>query len=182
VTAAPSFTCGTSTIADYNNINAYTTVSIGNQCWMKENLRVSKYRNGEVIPVSSDNVQWSNLNKGSRCLYENDSVLFNLPYGNLYNLYAVIDDKKLCPNGWHVPTDTEWTTLTEYLGGEIIAGGKMKTVGTAYWNDPNTGATNESGFSAVPGGFRSRFDGGFISIKNDAFVKIGMSHGRSPPP
>jgi uncharacterized protein (TIGR02145 family) len=135
---------------------------------MKENLRVSKYRNGEVIPVSSDNVQWSNLNKGSRCWYENDSVLFNLPYGNLYNLYAVIDDKKLCPNGWHIPTDTEWNILTLFLGGENIAGGKMKSVGTTYWNSPNTGATNESGFTGFPGGFRDS-NGSFKNGKLTSF-------------
>jgi uncharacterized protein (TIGR02145 family) len=155
------------TIKDIDG-NIYNTVLIGTQCWMKENLRVSKYRNGEVIPVSSDNVQWSNLNKGSRCWYENDSVLFNLPYGNLYNLYAVIDDKKLCPNGWHIPTDTEWNILTLFLGGENIAGGKMKSVGTTYWNSPNTGATNESGFTGFPGGFRDS-NGSFKNGKLTSF-------------
>jgi len=147
--------------------NTYNTVQIGNQLWMSENLKTSKYRNGGSIPNVVGNTDWISLTTGAWSFYDHDA-LNNAVYGKLYNWFTTQGDT-LCPNGWHVPTDTEWTTLTEYLGGESIAGGKMKTVGTDYWNDPNTGATNESGFSAVPGGFRSRFDGGFISIKNDSF-------------
>ena len=99
-------------------------------------------------------------------MYSNDSTTYENPYGNLYNWYAVTDNRVLCPNGWHAPTDAEWTILTTYLGGESVAGGKMKSIGT--WNAPNTGATNESGFSVLPVGFRSN-DGSIYNIRNYAF-------------
>jgi len=143
-------------------------VKIGNQIWMKENLKVSRYRNGDLIPVVTDNSLWSALGTGGRSWYSNDSTSYENPYGNLYNWYAVSDSRKLCPSGWHVPTDAEWTTLTTYLGGERGAGGRMKSVGTAYWNSPNAGATNETGFSALPGGYRES-DGSFAGIKGSAF-------------
>ena len=129
--------------------NGYDTVHIGTQVWMKQNLKTTKYRNGTTIPIVIDNPTWMGLNTGARCYYNNDSATFANNYGALYNWYAV-NTGNLCPIGWHVPTYDEWTTLTNYLGGGSIAGGKLKA--TSFWNSPNTGATNSSGFSAYPGG------------------------------
>jgi uncharacterized protein (TIGR02145 family) len=146
--------------------NTYNTVQIGTQVWMSENLKTSRYRNGGSIPNVTDNTGWGNLTTGAWSNYDHDAA--NDPiYGKLYNWYTTQGDT-LCPIGWGVPTDDEWTTLTTYLGGESVAGGKMKSIGTAYWNSPNTGATNESGFSVLPGGFRYSY-GSFYDISNSAF-------------
>ena len=138
--------------------NSYKTVTIGTQTWMAENLKTSKYSDGTTIPNITDNTQWSNLSTGAWCYYDNNSAN-NSKYGKLYNWYAVSPttngNKNVCPTGWHVPTDAEWTVLTEYLGGESVAGGKMKEVGTTNWNSPNTGATNKSLFTGLPGGVRN---------------------------
>ncbi len=170
VTPNPNTVCPTSTITDIDG-NTYLTVSIINQCWMSENLKTSRYSNGVSIPIVTDATAWVSLATGGRSWYDNDSTTYENPYGNLYNWYAVADNGGLCPNGWHVPTDAEWTTLTNYLGGVNVAGGKMKSTGTTYWNSPNTGATNESGFSVFPAGLRYGLDGSgsFFSIKNIAF-------------
>lgn len=146
-----------------NNLNS-ETVTICNQIWSTKNLDVTTYSDGTPIPQVQNPSQWNNLTVGAWCYYQNDSS--NGPtYGKLYNWYAVmgIHDvasqsdpslrKKLAPNGWHIPTDDEWTTLSNCLGGENVAGGKIKQTGTTNWQSPNTGATNESGFNAVPGGF-----------------------------
>lgn len=136
--------------------NGYTYASIvlGNgQEWMAENLRTTKYRNGDNITNVTDNAQWDLLTTGAWVHYSNDSQYEN-PYGKLYNWHAVADTRNVCPAGWHVPTDAEWTVLTNYLGGESVAGGKMKSTGTQYWQSPNQDATNESGFSGLPGGYR----------------------------
>ena len=155
--------------------NTYNTVQIGTQCWTRENLRVTKYRDGTIIPLDESggtagngtSQTWSSRTTGAITVYGHSAT--NLAtYGYLYNWYAVVDSKGLCPSGWHVPSDSELTTLTNYLGGESVAGGKMKSTGTTIWNSPNTGATNESGFSALPGGYRD-FDGIFLYIRNDAF-------------
>ena len=159
---------GTPTINDIDG-NSYNTVQIGSQCWTKENLKVSRYNNGDIIPIETDNTVWSGLATGARSWYNNDSTSNEIPYGNLYNGFAVADNRNMCPSGWHVPSDSDWTTLTTYLGGESVAGGKMKSISTAYWYSHNTGATNESGFSALPGGGRSGSGGSFNSIRNDAF-------------
>ncbi len=145
--------------------NVYTTVTIGTQVWMKENLKVSKYRNGDPIPTNLDNTSWQNTTSGAYAIYNNDAAN-NTTYGKLYNWYAVVDSRNLCPVGWHVPSDPEWKTLEIYLGmsvtdADIIGsrgsaqniGGKLKSTST-LWTAPNTGATNESGFSGLPGGFR----------------------------
>jgi uncharacterized protein (TIGR02145 family) len=177
---------GLATVTDVDN-NVYNTVLIGTQCWMASNLRVTKYNNGTVIPLNNTytsgtvSTVWQGLRTGAYTIYGNEasSGTNATNYGFLYNWYAgkgiyktgVIastDTLNNCLIGWHVPTDTEWTTLTTYLGGESVAGGKMKSVGTSYWLSPNTGATNESGFSALPGGWRN-YVGSFYSIKNDAF-------------
>jgi uncharacterized protein (TIGR02145 family) len=142
----------TSTVTDIDG-NVYKTVKIGDQWWMAENLKVTHYRNGEYIPNPTGNLDWSRLT-GAYCDYNND--INQVPvYGRLYNWYAVTDTRNLAPTGWHVPTDSEWQILIDYLGGDAVAGGKMKEVGTSHWFDPNTGATNESGFSAVPAGERN---------------------------
>jgi uncharacterized protein (TIGR02145 family) len=165
---------GILTVKDIDG-NSYNTLQIGNQCWMKENLKVSKYRDGTVIPLdesggtegNNDKQTWSSRTNGARTVYGHSTVNL-VTYGYLYNWFSVVDSKGLCPNGWHVPSDSEWTALTDFLGGLSVAGGKMKSFGTAYWNDPNTGATNESGFSVLPGGFRFS-DGSFFNIRDFAF-------------
>ncbi len=135
------------------NIEAQKTVKIGNQNWTITNLDVSAYRNGDVIPYVEDASEWAKLTKGAWCYYDNKTA--NGPiYGKLYNLYAVTDKRGLAPKGFHIPTDAEWTILTDYLGGKDAAGGKMKEAGTSHWLSPNTGATNKSGFKALPGGYR----------------------------
>ena len=148
--------------------NTYKTVTIGTQTWMAENLKVTKYNDGTVIPNITDNTQWSQLSTGAWSYYNND-VTNNAKYGKLYNWYAVSKisngNKNVCPTSWHVPTDAEWTVLTDYLGGAGIAGGKMKEVGTTNWNSPNTEATNISLFTGLPGGDRSS-NGSYRAIGN----------------
>jgi len=139
----------------------YTTVKIGDQEWMAENLRVTHYRNGDPIDYISPSPIWSSLSTGAYCMYDNWNGNINL-YGFLYNWYAVNDPRNICPTGWHEPTDAEWTNLTNYLGGaQISAGGNMKT--DIQWTAPNSYATNLSGFSGLPGGYRSS-DGTFYTI------------------
>ncbi len=157
---------GTPTVKDIDG-NTYNTVLIGTQCWLRSNLKVSKYKNGDAIPTELNNGTWSSTTSGAYTIYNNDNANDAI-YGKLYNWYAVADNRGLCPNGWHVPTDAEWTTVTNYLGGESVAGGKMKATGTTYWNNPITSATTESGFSALPGGCRINF-GNFINIRDNAF-------------
>jgi uncharacterized protein (TIGR02145 family) len=133
----------------------YSSIVIGNgQEWMAENLRTNSYANGDPISNVTDTRQWANLTTGAWAHYNNDSIFEN-PYGKLYNWYAVKDSRNVCPTGWHVPSDAEWILLTDYLGGVSGAGGRMKSTGTQYWYSPNRNATNESGFSGLPGGFRS---------------------------
>ena len=129
----------------------YKTVKIGNQIWMTENLKVTHYRNGKAIPNVTDADVWGNLETGAYCSYENNETIADT-YGYLYNWYAVVDSRSIAPAGWHVPTDAEWETLTDFLGGENNAGYHLKETGTDHWESPNTGATNESSFSALPGG------------------------------
>ena len=149
------------------------TVKIGNQEWTVENLDVSRYRNGDIIPEVKDPEEWANLKTGAWCYYYNDPSYYNDPrygkiYGKLYNWYAVNDPRGLAPEGFHIPSDTEWTKLIDYLGGREVAGGKMKAIGTSLWNSPNNNATNDSGFSGLPGASRS-YDGtyGLINYHGD---------------
>ena len=149
--------------------NSYKTVYIGKQLWMAENLKVSKYNDGTIIkqysfdPVPNTVGAWSNYYS---------SVTYDATFGKLYNWYVVspITDgnKNVCPIGWHVPTDAEWTILTEYLGGEFVAGGKMKEIGTTNWNSPNSSATNISLFTGLPAGFQDQ-NGFYNSIKSIGF-------------
>ncbi len=142
--------------------NVYPLVSIGNQCWMAENLNTTKYNDGVVIPNITDGTQWSSLTTGAWSHYENDDSYEDV-YGKLYNWHAV-STGKLCPSGWHVPTDADWKKLTDHLGEFYVAGGKMKSTGTIYWESPNTDATNASGFTGLPGGERSDVAGIFGNL------------------
>jgi uncharacterized protein (TIGR02145 family) len=141
------------TDGDFNN---YPVVTIGTQTWMAENLKTTKYNDGTAIPNVTDNTTWSTTTSGAYCDYFNTPT-YSATYGRLYNWYAVAsaNPKKVCPAGWHVPTDAQLTTLTTYLGGEGVAGGKLKETGTTNWLTPNTGATNTTNFTALPGGYRS---------------------------
>jgi len=146
------FVCGTSTLSDVQS-NVYNTVQIGSQCWMRQNLKVTQYRNGTAIAFpDTDGLAFDANTTGAYAWYNNDISNGNT-YGALYNWYATTNVNGLCPSGWHIPTDAEWTTLTTALGGAASAGGAMKT--TTGWNSPNTGATNSSGFSGLPGGLRN---------------------------
>lgn len=160
--------------------NTYQTIIINGQEWMSENLRTSNYANGDSIPNVTDNTQWSNysvesndsltyINCSGYWVYNNNNIQNENPYGKLYNWFAVVDTRNLCPADWHVPSEADWSNLINYIdpnanGGNTlpnIAGGKMKSIGTQYWNNPNSDATNESGFSGLPGGDRSGYDGWF---------------------
>ena len=153
---ATPFVWGQDTVTDIDG-NVYQTVQIGEQLWMKENLKVTHYNNGDEIPTGYSNDEWANLSTGAYAVYDDNESNADT-YGYLYNWYAVDDDRGVCPASWHVPTDGEYTALSDYLGGTSVAGGKLKecTEGSCpeseYWYSPNTGATNESGFTALPGG------------------------------
>ncbi len=140
----------TGTVTDFDG-NIYQTLSIGTQIWMKENLKTTKLSDGTAIPVIIDN-SWSILTIPALGWYNNDET-YKDKFGGYYNWYAV-NTGKLCPSEWHVPDDSDWATLFNFLGGLTIAGGKMKEAGLTDWKSPNTGATNESGFTALPGGYR----------------------------
>jgi uncharacterized protein (TIGR02145 family) len=139
----------------------YKTIRIGNQEWMAENLNTSRYLNGDPIQEVSDPSEWISASAGAFCWYNNDSTEFNCPGGRLYNWYSVSDPRGLCPFDWHIPSDEEWTILTNYLGGDQIAGGKLKSTTTEYWQIPNVDSTNGSGFSGLGMGGRSD-NGSFI--------------------
>jgi uncharacterized protein (TIGR02145 family) len=162
--------------------NIYNTVKIGNQVWMKENLRTSKYNNGELIANIPGSDVWAGLPTGAYCWYNNDSATYNIPYGKLYNWFAV-DTGNLCPIGWHVPSNADWTILTNYLGGLSVAGGKLKEAGYDHWLSPNTNATNESGFTAVGTGYL-HYSGAFWGLGTYCFYwssneyNISQAYGR----
>lgn len=146
-----------------NDGNSYKTIQIGDQVWMAENLRTTKFNDGTDIPRTIENLLWVKLESPGYCWYKN----VNVTYGPLYNWHAV-NSGILCPTGWHVPSDNEWTTLTTYLGGETVAGIKQKEAGLANWSSPNTGSTNESGFTALPGGYRN-YSGEFGNINRGGY-------------
>lgn len=135
-------------------------VKIANQTWTLKNLDVITYRNGDIIPHITEMSKWDSLTTGAWCYYKNDSSN-NSSYGKLYNWYVVNDPRGLAPEGWHVPSKDEWTKLIAVLGGDSLAGGKMKAL--TLWNGPNVGATNESGFTGLPGGLRESF-GSFYDL------------------
>jgi len=145
--------------------NIYKTVKIGNQVWMAENLNTTKYRNGDQIPNDTSTAEWYLLTEGAFCNYNNDANN-SKSYGKLYNWYAINDSRHLAPVGWHVPANAEWSILFTFLGGDSIAGAKLKETGISHWPGPNSGSTNESGFTAIPGGFRSEIgDFKFINYR-----------------
>jgi len=149
------------TVVDIDS-NVYHTVTIGTQVWMVENLRTTRYRNGDPIHHITMTSEWDNIKSGASCDYAN-TLNYRKVYGKLYNWYAVNDSRNIAPIGWHVPSSDEWNMLITYLGGENVAGGKLKEAGTNHWYSPNTGATNESGFTALPGGSRY-FSGQFLQM------------------
>jgi len=163
----------TGTVTDIDG-NVYQTIIIGDQEWMTENLKVTHYRNGDQIPNVTNNSTWAGLSTGAYCVYDNMPANADT-YGNLYNWYAVDDARNIAPEGWHVPTDEEWQILAEFLGGSSVAVGKMKSTGTieggdGLWYEPNTGATNESGFTALPGGYRLNFNGSFYTMSTHGYL------------
>ncbi|HPR30946.1 MAG TPA: fibrobacter succinogenes major paralogous domain-containing protein [Prolixibacteraceae bacterium] len=134
--------------------NSYRTVVIGGQTWMAENLRTTHFRNGDPIPEITDTTEWATTTAGAYCTYNNTGSVDTIAtYGRLYNWYAVADSCKLAPEGWRVPTIIDWDTLIEYLGGDTLAGNKLKEVGIFHWEDPYQ-SDNGSGFTALPGGRR----------------------------
>jgi len=154
------------TVTDIDG-NEYEIITIGTQEWMAENLKVTHYRNGDEIPNVTENAAWTVLTSGAWCSPQNDALLIGT-YGRLYNWHAVNDARGLAPDGWHVPSDAEWQTLMDYLGGISVAGGKLKEAGLEHWAAPNGGATNETDFSGLPAGQRN-WNGGYFSFLIQAY-------------
>jgi uncharacterized protein (TIGR02145 family) len=146
--------------------NHYPVVQINSQLWMAENLKTTSYNDGTAIPNKTNDENWAGAFTGTYCDY-NNTPANSTTYGRLYNWMAVDNNaatkvasnggKNVCPTSWHIPTSTEWTILTTFLGGESVAGSKLKETGTNHWASPNPGATNETGFTALPGGYRHEF-------------------------
>lgn len=157
------------TVTDIDG-NIYNTITIGTQVWTKENLRVTHYRNGDSIPNVADSLQWYNLTSGGYCNYDNNSNNGDI-YGRLYNWYAIQDLRNIAPLGWHVPTYEDWDTLQIFAGYDLVAGGKLKEIGTSHWMSPNTGATDEYDFTALPGGQRADliYSGTFAEITTQGY-------------
>ncbi len=159
--------------------NFYTTVQIGTQVWMKQNLKTTKLRDGTSIPTNFTDAAWIALTTTAYSEVNND-VANTVPYGKLYNWYAVSDPAGLCPVGWHVPSDAEYITLTDFLGGDTIAGGKMKEVGLTHWISPNTDATNSSEFTGVGSGRRSSYDGKYSYVGYLGYLWTTSANPSSP--
>lgn len=149
------------TVSDVDG-HVYHTITLGNQVWMKENLTTGKYRNGDPI-----NTDWTQIPYVGTASDYAHNIVYDSAYGKLYNFYAVENARGICPVGFHVPSDTEWIALRTFLGGASVAGGKMKETGTQYWQTPNTGADNSSGFSARPSG----------NVANAQFMGINVAGG-----
>jgi uncharacterized protein (TIGR02145 family) len=177
--------CLSSTVTDIDG-NVYQTVTIGTQVWMAANLRVTHYRNGEDIPNVTEGPTWAALTTGAYCEYNNDANNV-ATYGRLYNWYAAVDSRNIAPIGWHVASNAEWKQLEMYLGMSqfqadssgwrgTTEGGKLKEAGYVHWTSPNTGATNESGFAALPGGYRLNY-GAYYGMSNDAIFWSSTERG-----
>jgi uncharacterized protein (TIGR02145 family) len=150
--------------------NSYQTITIGDRIWMAENLRTTKYRNGETIPNVTINSEWVALSSDAYSSYENQEDIDAIAtHGLLYNWFAVSDNRNIAPEGWHVATKSEWEAMINNLGGSGIAGGKIKEAGNNHWNSPNSGATNNSGLTALPSGRREYTDGSFINSGFNGF-------------
>lgn len=154
--------------------NVYKTVTIGTQIWMAENLKTTKYNDGTIIPNITGETAWAALTTPAHCWYNNDYSKNGTIYGALYNWYVVdsSNQNKIAPDGWHIPSDAEWTILTNYLGGLSLAGDKLRETGTTHWTNPNNGSTNESGFTGLPGGIRY-----FAAISTGTFETLGSGSG-----
>lgn len=158
----------TETVTDVDG-NVYNTVTIGTQVWLKENLKTTKYRNGEAIGTTNPPTLDYSSESTPKYQWAIDGNESNVSvYGRLYTGYVVTDSRGICPTGWHVATRDEWITLIDFVGGEMVAGGILKEKGTSHWNAPNTDATDKYGFTAVPAGCRD-YDGEFTNKKTDAF-------------
>jgi uncharacterized protein (TIGR02145 family) len=167
----------------YNKItdvdgNSYNTIAIGTQTWMAQNLKTTKYNDGTNIPFVPDSLTWGTLSTPAYCWYNKDEATYKETYGALYNWYTLATGK-LCPSGWHIPSNTEWTTLQDYLGGQSIAGGKLKESSTIHWTTPNTGATDEAHFSALPAGARGG-TGIFNNLGNYGYFWTNNGHSVDP--
>lgn len=142
--------------------NTYKTAMVGDQLWMAENLRTTRFNDGSDIPLIKDDDSWHNLTTAGYCWYNNDEASYKVPYGALYNGYTIASGK-LCPTGWHIPGVEEWRALRNSLGDSTKAGGMLKESGTGHWLSPNKGADNRTGFTALPAGIRY-FEGTFASV------------------
>jgi len=149
--------------------NVYKTIQIGTQTWMAENLKTTKYRNGEAVPNVKNNADWPNLTTGAYCYYDNNED-YLIVYGRIYNGYAVLDSRNLAPSGWHIPSSAEWTTLINYLGGNYNAGKKLIEAGSEHWRlYTSTEQKNQSGFTALPGGHRE------AQVNAGRFYNLGLT-------
>jgi uncharacterized protein (TIGR02145 family) len=146
----------------------YNTVVIGDQVWLTENLKTTRLNNGADIQYEPDSIKWVKLTSLAYCWYRNDGVYNKDIYGALYNWYTV-ETGKLCPSGWHVPSKKEWQTLANFLGGNSVAGGKIRVKGLSYWKSPNDGGSNSTGFSAMPAGYRQGDIGNFLYLGEKTF-------------
>lgn len=163
--------------------NVYRTIKIGSQIWTAENLKTSKFSNGIDIPYVQEDSIWTNLNSSAFCFYEHDQN-YHQAYGNLYNFYSVEDQNKLCPNGWDVPTLEDWGILIDFLGGDSIAGGKLKELGFDHWRFPNSGPDLRTGMNVLPGGTRysavnSSVNGTFVSIGGNGSIWTSTGNSNS---
>ena len=172
---------GQDTITDVDG-NVYTLVEIGNQCWFRENLKTTKFVDGSEIPYVLDQITWNNATTPARRYPNSNNVALGYEIGFLYNWYTVEDPRVLCPIGSHVPTDAEWAELVNHLGGDSVAGGKLKMAGTEYWQSPNTGATNSSGFNGLPGGAIRPLDGFNWTFQNGFWWTSTLSNDATPGP
>ena len=170
---------GSGTITDIDG-NRYRTVTIGSQTWMRENLKTTRYNDGTSIPERPLNSQW-NSNTPAWCWYENNHA-YDTPYAKLYNWYVVDPvsngNRNVCPIGWHVPNDSDWNELSSFLGGSDLAGGKLMEVGLNHWASPNVFASNESGFTALPAGYRGT-DGAYFFVTFSGYWWSTTSSGGS---
>lgn len=156
----------TGTVTDVDG-NVYSTITIGSQTWMTENLKTTRYNNGDTLVHTVDSADWDDLLTGAYTSYYDDVNTHVPVYGRLYNWHAAHDARNIAPVGWHVPSEVEWQTLINHLGGIAEAGGKMKTV-SSLWLSPNEGADNSSGFSALPGGYR-HYNGKCTGMSEQAY-------------
>jgi uncharacterized protein (TIGR02145 family) len=159
--------------------NVYTSVVIGTQEWMKENLRTTRYRNGDPITHAVLDSDWKSITEGKYSIYDNDPANVD-PFGHLYSWAAVADPRHLCPAGWHVSTRGDWDTLISFLGGQYDAGIAIMQTGTVYWDGPNNPATNQTGFTAVPGGNRNPNTGEFYGKGGEATWWTSEEHPSNP--